>query len=41
MREICQDVVREIKREKFVTLRIEGSLHTIVIDERDLSISSY
>ena len=33
MREICRDVVTEIKKGKFVTLRVEGSLHTIVIDE--------
>ena len=33
MREICRDVVKEIKRGKFVTLRVDGSLHTILIDE--------
>ena len=32
-REICRDVVREIKKGKFVTLRIDGSLHTVVIDD--------
>ena len=33
IREICRDVVREIKRGKFVTLRVDGSLHTVVIDD--------
>ena len=33
MREICRDVVTEIKKGKFVTLRVEDSLHAIVIDE--------
>ena len=33
MREICRDVVREIKRGKLVTLRVDGSLHTVVIDD--------
>ena len=33
IREICRDVVTEIKRGKFVTLRIDDSLHTILIDE--------
>ena len=33
IREICRDVVREIKKGKFVTLRIDGSLHTVVIDD--------
>ena len=33
IREICRDVVREIKRGKLVTLRIDDSLHTVVIDD--------
>ena len=33
VREICQDVVREIKRGKFLTLRVDGSMHTVVIDD--------
>ena len=33
IREICRDVVTEIKQGKFVTLRIDGSLHTVVIDD--------
>ena len=33
IREICQDVVTEIKIGKFVTLRVDGSLHTVVIDD--------
>ena len=33
IREICRDVVREIKRGKLVTLRIDGSLHKVVIDD--------
>ena len=33
MREVCRDVVTEIKKGKFVTLRVNGSLHTVVIDE--------
>ena len=33
MREVCRDVVTEIKKGKFVTLRVEGSLHTVVIDD--------
>ena len=32
IREICRDVVQEIKRGKLVTLRVDGSLHTVVID---------
>jgi len=33
MREVCRDVVTEIKRGKLVTLRVDGSLHTVVIDD--------
>ena len=33
MREICRDVVTEIKNGKFVTLKVDGSLHTVVIDD--------
>ena len=33
MRKICRDVVREIKRGKLVTFRVDGSLHTVVIDD--------
>ena len=30
MREICRDVVTEIKKGKFVTLRVDGSLQTAI-----------
>ena len=33
MREVCWDVVTEIKKGKFVTLRVDGSLHTVVIGD--------
>ena len=33
IREICRNVVTEIKRGKLVTLRVDGSLHTVVIDD--------
>ena len=33
MREVCRDVVTEIKRGKLVTLRVGGSLHTVVTDD--------
>ena len=33
MREICRDIMREIKRGKLNTLRIDGSLHTVVTDD--------
>ena len=31
-REVCHDVMEEVQKGKYVTLRIEGSLHTILVD---------
>ena len=31
-REVCHDVMEEVQKGKYVTVRIEGSLHTILVD---------